>query len=286
MVALLHALVTEGFRVLVCGPTAESVEAILQSYRETRDPDFAGDHNFALWTDQYAKSGSKCPAPEEEHETSSEIEAKSGKKRGWAGDEDDPENRLMQDCLVQQSTFAAHEKNQDVVGFNRVRSSVASILTQTKDHEASRVGELYLAYLKKKRKDREERQIFSNQEYNLNLFLLQNQLQMIFATCNDSHHNLLVQFFTPDYLVIDDASACSSSDLATPIAAFKESIKTVILVGDQKQRPPTAMSSGQNWALNEMNENIFHRVAVDSMKRFRSDNLPQMRSFNPPDQEE
>lgn len=118
------------------------------------------------------------------------------------------------------------------------------------------------------------------------MFLLDTQLNMIFATCNDSNHNLLVHFFKPDYLVVDDASACSSSDLATPIAAFKESIKTVVLVGDQKQRPPTAMSSGQNWALNEMTENIFHLVSINPTKKFRLDNFPQMQSFDPPDQEE
>lgn len=51
LAALLHALVREGMKVLVCGPTTESVEAILQSYREARNPASPGGGSYALWTD-------------------------------------------------------------------------------------------------------------------------------------------------------------------------------------------------------------------------------------------
>lgn len=44
-------------KVLLCGPTTESVEAILQSYREARNPASSGGGSYALWTDQYAKTG-------------------------------------------------------------------------------------------------------------------------------------------------------------------------------------------------------------------------------------
>lgn len=70
----------------------------------------------------------------------------------------------MQDCFIQQSIFAAREKDKDEFGFNRVRSSVASHLMRIKDHGLSGVGEAHLQDLKKKRMDREEREIFSNRE--------------------------------------------------------------------------------------------------------------------------
>lgn len=92
---------------------------------------------------------------------------------------------------------------------------------------------------------------------------LQEEVDIVFCTNSAAGHETLIEHFRPSILISDEAALASLPDVATPMAAFKEHIKTVILAGDHKQQGPSAMSRGANETLKDIISSLFIELQND-----------------------
>ncbi|OQO13552.1 hypothetical protein B0A48_01781 [Cryoendolithus antarcticus] len=77
-------------------------------------------------------------------------------------------------------------------------------------------------------------------------YLLGTGMRVTFCTTVMAGEEDLQAFFKADVVVIDDASALTKAELAVPIAGFKESAKSVVLVEDYETSSPLLVSGPEN----------------------------------------
>ncbi|TKA22388.1 hypothetical protein B0A50_08270 [Salinomyces thailandicus] len=89
------------------------------------------------------------------------------------------------------------------------------------------------------------------------------EVDIVFCTNSAAAHSTLMDHFKPSVLVSDEAALASLADVVTPMAAFKESLVTVVLGGDHKQQGPPALSRGGNETLKELLRTLFVTLQDD-----------------------
>lgn len=100
-------------------------------------------------------------------------------------------------------------------------------------------------------------------EYNLGLYYLGNEVKAPFCTNSSAAHELLTRAFKPDLLIMDEASLAGLGDLATPVGAFKGSLKHITLAGDHKQGKPIFAAADSNIGHSMLSRSLFAEIAED-----------------------
>lgn len=88
---------------------------------------------------------------------------------------------------------------------------------------------------------------------------LQHEIRIIFATCSTAANEKLTSRWEPDVIIVEDAGYCSIRELVEPLAAYKESVKQVIMAGDYNNQKPRYASEGRNEAWHLIKDPIFER---------------------------
>ena len=70
-------------------------------------------------------------------------------------------------------------------------------------------------------------------------------------------------FFQPQVLFVEEAGLASIADVAVPLAPYMESIKLVVMAGDQEQSPPFLPSAGANEASDLLKRSLFRILLED-----------------------
>lgn len=86
-------------------------------------------------------------------------------------------------------------------------------------------------------------------------------VSVVFAAHGRWSHEALKECFRPDIYLSLEATQCTAPEQSVPLAAFKEHIKTVILMGDVEQPGPVIKSTGTNEAGNTLSVSLFERLA-------------------------
>jgi hypothetical protein len=180
----------------------------------------------------------------------------------------------------QQSRVAAGSDLLNQAGYDYRRMQIATLLASRNAHKLHALGKRYLKYANKSRLSKQEAKRFAQDENALNAFVLGTEMKVVFTTCNSASNPVLTDHFKPDYIVIDEAGCGTTADIAIPLVANKEVVRSVILVGDHKQLPPTIVSKGQNWGETEMSRTIFKRLADMPEVKCIADDIPELHFFN------
>ncbi|KAF2173641.1 hypothetical protein M409DRAFT_15919 [Zasmidium cellare ATCC 36951] len=67
-----------------------------------------------------------------------------------------------------------------------------------------------------------------------------------FVTANSSGIYQLAEFARPDVIIVEEAGLASAAEIAVPMAAWKNSAKTIVFAGDSFQQKPLCTSSERN----------------------------------------
>ncbi|SMR62872.1 unnamed protein product [Zymoseptoria tritici ST99CH_3D1] len=86
------------------------------------------------------------------------------------------------------------------------------------------------------------------------------EVDFVFVTNSSAAHETLMDFFRPAVCIADEAALASVADIATPFAAFKESIKLVVMAGAHKQIGPRDLSKGANEFSKEFATSLFTQL--------------------------
>ena len=83
------------------------------------------------------------------------------------------------------------------------------------------------------------------------------QCKAIFVTNSTSCHEVLGKFFRPTVLMSDDAGQSTPADAMIPMAAFKGTLREIVLAGDHEYVMPVVLSKGANEALPWVTRSLF-----------------------------
>jgi AmiR/NasT family two-component response regulator len=128
-------------------------------------------------------------------------------------------------------------------------------------YEHSQYAGKYLTMLEKANLDKEERTTLTELENLINKCLPERQVQVVFSTCHKSAHHTSTEFFRLDVIIIDEAAAVTTCDLATRLASYMESPTTVVTVVDPKQPKSMFSAANADAAAGLLETNIFRRLA-------------------------
>ncbi|KAF4537400.1 DNA helicase [Lasiodiplodia theobromae] len=92
---------------------------------------------------------------------------------------------------------------------------------------------------------------------------LRSEVRVVFATCASSCSDTLFRFFQPQVVFVEEAGLASIADLAVPLAPYMESIKLVVMTGDQERPPPFLPSVGANEASDLLRRSLFKILLED-----------------------
>ncbi|SMR59030.1 unnamed protein product [Zymoseptoria tritici ST99CH_1E4] len=86
------------------------------------------------------------------------------------------------------------------------------------------------------------------------------EVDFVFVTNSSAAHETLMDYLKPSVLISDESALASVADIATPLAAFLEWIKLVVLAGDHKQIGPRNFSAGANELSIDMSQSLFSQL--------------------------
>ena len=93
------------------------------------------------------------------------------------------------------------------------------------------------------------------------LRLVIGKCKVVAATLNASGDENLKIKFQPYALLCDEAGQCLEGDSMIPMTLYHESLRTITLIGDPDQLPPTVISSRENEAANFHARSLMSRLA-------------------------
>ena len=294
-VAVVEALGKMGFKVLVTAPTNGALEALLDSFQRKADMK-SKVGSYAVMSTAYSKSGytkrtGNAPSKDNSAATTGAAKKTPDAQKGVADpfgkmtlddetatpagdDEEDSDAPNSEELLeaaeaeaakkayfFQQSKAAVGSDLLNNAGYDHRRMQFATLLRDRPDHLLSNLGKRYIDYVNKPRLDKKEMETFTKLEAAMDKYVCRDQLSVVFVTLNSSGNPILAENFKPDYIVIEEAGCGITADMAIALATFGESVRTVIMIGDHKQLPPTVVSKGANWGQTEMGRTVFKRTA-------------------------
>ncbi|KAI7552580.1 hypothetical protein KC331_g1789 [Hortaea werneckii] len=227
--AAIEAHIKHGNRVLVCGPTNEAVNALVEQWQANADP---ATHlgRWAIFKGAYIKPGVQRRTTQE-----SFLDPE---------DREDEAYSFWAQMAVEAAGGNVDEEFKK--GFSYRRWQTVQAVARDGHHmyheEANEYIRLVTMSGKRVKSDRARLEVL--EESFGALFL--NQAKVVFATCSMACHPMLTDHFAPSVAFIDEAGAATTPDLATPLVAFGHCIKRVVLSGDHHQQPPVVISMNAN----------------------------------------
>ncbi len=106
-------------------------------------------------------------------------------------------------------------------------------------------------------------------------------VDVAFTTCNASCHDAIWGRFRPDFAFIDEAGQATAPTIATPLAAFIESLTGVMLVGDHLQLLPVSVSEDRNEGYEALRISLFQALKDDALQRYPSITLTHQYRMHP-----
>jgi DNA polymerase III delta prime subunit len=97
---------------------------------------------------------------------------------------------------------------------------------------------------------------------------LKHEVDAIFSTCSSVSHPTIQASFKPDVSFIDEASKVTRADVCMALDPFKESIKWLIMSGDDGQSMPVITTKTANEATSILGEPLFRQLCTDPDERF------------------
>lgn len=128
----------------------------------------------------------------------------------------------------------------------QIQASTENLLTM--DFEGRRRVQKQLEYL----------------EGSLAKWFLRNEVKIVFCTCSTAPHKALKAHWEPDVIIVEEAAMSGPADVITPLAAYQESVKQVILSGDYLQLKPVYTSRSKNEAQRYMQDSIFEKLCKEA----------------------
>jgi len=299
IVAIAQAAMKVGYKVLICTQTDEAKIQLINGWSKNSDPDIHNGFWFdwtSAHAKSGSKRNADYRAPsyqegeiadKELNNTVDEPAAAShprkslpfeslsdGEAQAVATQEaaklakevaDAEEARLNEltraHCIDQAVTAASlGMSNVDKNTFSYRRLQFGTQLAKQSSSESA-IAQRWMHVLCKGRNDlhrKQSKEQFVQDDILLNENLMQ-RTKLIFANCNMSAHETLATNFHPDLIVIDEADATLTTELAVPVVTFQDSVKSIVLIGDSKCSVPTFVSDNKNSASREMRRTIFGR---------------------------
>jgi hypothetical protein len=96
---------------------------------------------------------------------------------------------------------------------------------------------------------------------------LKHEVDAIFSTCSSVSHPIIQASFMPDVAFIDEASKVTSADAYMALDPFKESIKWLIMSGDDGQSMPVSTKTADE-GMSILGESLFHQLRTEPDRRF------------------
>ncbi|TKA24744.1 hypothetical protein B0A50_05732 [Salinomyces thailandicus] len=213
------------------------------------------------------KGGFVNPAPKAgRHSTTAlgEVNATERARGQDAEGEDEIENRTWEYCGALAQSAKVDIPHLDFY-HQRQRSEYIRRCQTAPDHPYSKEALHYFHAVQKYRKDEslgteaknKLKQEIRDADDLWDERYFDEEVDIVFCTNNSAAHDTLIRCFKPDILVSDEAALASLPDVATPMAAFKESLITVVIVGDYRQQGPPALSCGANETLRDITRSLF-----------------------------
>ncbi|EON69328.1 hypothetical protein W97_08588 [Coniosporium apollinis CBS 100218] len=171
------------------------------------------------------------------------------------------------------------------LAFNRQRQHDIEQWSSTPGHAMQKDAAKYLSVQEQLR----DQKVLQRKQLRAKLFELENVLtekfcesvDVVFATCNMSCHEVLMNHFKFNVIVIDESGQSTAPDTATPLAAFKESVELVVLGGDHKQMPPVVLSERFNECFRALSVSLFERLIDDPSGRCLVQTLSKQYRMHP-----
>nr|OQO15833.1 hypothetical protein B0A51_16718 [Rachicladosporium sp. CCFEE 5018] len=222
-VATIVGMLQLGKKVLVCGPTNRSIKAIVEGFLEpsakakvkakVKAVTFG---HWAIYTGGYAKKGLKIALQQKPRQAARERKAS-----------------ISIDFRI------TNVYDAEALTTRSVGAATASLEFPPGDMEHLRDnGQDYDDLLAQGRSsdglDWQGRADLEMKEAWWHRYLLGTGMRLIFCTTAMAGEEDLQAFFKADVVVVDDASALTKAELAVPVAGFKESAESVVLVGDHE----------------------------------------------------
>ncbi|KAF2104452.1 hypothetical protein NA57DRAFT_70657 [Rhizodiscina lignyota] len=164
--------------------------------------------------------------------------------------------------------------------------------SKNNDHRKVQQDVKLLGKLKQQRDDQDRFKKLSKDEkgalkgeiakYNelVNKHFLNEHVDVVYVTCSSSAHQVLENFKVA-HLIVEDAGLGNVGDIATPLAAHKENIKSVSMSGDNLQNKPLFNSRGHNEAGNVLTTSFFEKIVNDPFHRFPVHRLQEQYRMHP-----
>ena len=93
------------------------------------------------------------------------------------------------------------------------------------------------------------------------------QVKVIFVTNSTSCHEALLDHFRPTFLLSDEAGQSTPPDAMTPMAAFKGTLREIVLAGDHQQLRPVVLSREMNEVLPWVERSLFQTAISDQFRK-------------------
>jgi hypothetical protein len=97
---------------------------------------------------------------------------------------------------------------------------------------------------------------------------LKNEVDIVFTTHSSASHPTIQAHFKPDVGFIDDASQVTPVDACMTLNPFKESIKWLIMSGDDQSMPIITTKTANEGTSTTLGESLFNQLHTDPDKRF------------------
>lgn len=281
--AAIAAAIKAGQRVLVCAPTNGAMENMYEAFIKLVNSDsrLKALLKWCIFKGAYVKkkktinstSQASNKLPVIERPPVHAVPTKEQLDEQLA--EEFQQNLFIQ--LGQTHSNATDEFS--AYGFSQRRMKIIqSLAGQTKgraNDDAIEWAQTYLELLKKQGKWKKAAKKFFAQAEEYFDSLALRRMKVTFATCNTSAHETLAEHLKPDTILIDESASGTSVDVLTPCIIHREWAKTVVMVGDHKQQPPTVTSRSKNLAYGALHNTLFAKYAgEESGLACRSDQKP------------
>lgn len=265
-----------GMKLLVTTPTNLASNYLASSFdKSAREENWLGEHEYVVFCGAYVSIRS---AERLERDRAIRDSFANAAKDGALSDEDvdtiiNAENILQE---LARSTIVDSKSPEVKLTFGyklKMRIEEWSEAAPGSPHAMTKHASDYLRLLRElpyvpRGEKRDHLDRLGDHEYNLGLWYLENEVKTVFCTNSSSAHEILVQGFEPDVLIVDEAAQESLGGVITPAGAHMESVKQIVLVGDHEQSEPIYAAADSNVGHIMLSRSLFKEVANDKTKAY------------------
>ncbi|KAK5680013.1 hypothetical protein LTS10_007961 [Elasticomyces elasticus] len=252
ILAIIEGYRAAGHKVLVCGPTNDSVSEIADSYDELSDKN---KHmgKWMVWKGAYIKPGKGPSATTATTQSTVPVEEQDAY---WAQ-------------LASEAREASDDKHLKR-GLAHRRWLIVNWIATSGNHALEADARDYIELVNNMGSlSSKDRIAMMSLEAQFNTLTIKDQ-SVIFSTCSMSAHQTLVDDYDPTVLIIDESAAAPTPDLATPCVANQGTLLKIVLAGDHKQQPPVVTSQSCNEGYELLAKPLFETLVEGARPLTRS----------------